>query len=81
MSLFGTFPLIGDSLIEWIRGDYFISDITMNRFFALHVVALPLVLISSSSRTSLRCTKSARTIRKASKSGKRRGRMAIRWTA
>jgi len=45
VSLFGTFPLIGDSLIEWIRGDYFISDITLNRFFALHVVALPLVLI------------------------------------
>src|SRR5688572_20965333 len=45
VSLFGTFPLIGDALIEWIRGDYFISDITLNRFFALHVVALPLVLI------------------------------------
>ncbi len=45
VSLFGTFPLIGDSLIEWIRGDYFISDITLNRFFALHVAALPLVLI------------------------------------
>ena len=45
VSLFGTFPLIGDSLVEWIRGDYFISDITLNRFFALHVVALPLVLI------------------------------------
>ena len=45
VSLFGAFPLIGDSLIEWIRGDYFISDITLNRFFALHVVALPLVLI------------------------------------
>ena len=45
VSLFGTFPLIGDALIEWIRGDYFISDITLNRFFALHVVALPLVLV------------------------------------
>src|SRR4026208_2168746 len=45
VSLFGPFPLIGDSLIEWIRGDYFISDITLNRFFALHVAALPLVLI------------------------------------
>ena len=33
VSLFGTFPLIGDFLIEWIRGDYFISDITLNRFF------------------------------------------------
>ncbi len=45
VSLFGSFPWIGDWLVEWIRGDYFISDITLNRFFALHVVALPLVLI------------------------------------
>jgi ubiquinol-cytochrome c reductase cytochrome b subunit len=45
VSLFGSFPWIGDALVQWIRGDYFISDITLNRFFALHVVALPLVLI------------------------------------
>ena len=45
VSLFGSFPWIGDALVEWIRGDYFISDITLNRFFALHVVAVPLVLI------------------------------------
>ncbi len=45
VSLFGTFPVIGDSLVEWIKGDYFISDITLNRFFALHVAALPLVLL------------------------------------
>src|ERR687897_3247313 len=45
VSLFGAIPWIGDALVEWIRGDYFISDITLNRFFALHVVALPLVLI------------------------------------
>ena len=45
VSLFGTFPLIGDALVEWIRGDYYISDITLNRFFALHVAALPLVLV------------------------------------
>jgi quinol-cytochrome oxidoreductase complex cytochrome b subunit len=32
-------PGIGESLVEWIRGDYYISDITLNRFFALHVVA------------------------------------------
>ena len=44
VSLFGTFPIIGGALVEWIRGDYFISDITLNRFFALHVAALPLVL-------------------------------------
>ncbi len=45
VSLFGTIPVIGDGLVEWIRGDYYISDITLNRFFALHVVALPLVLV------------------------------------
>ena len=45
VSLFGSFPWIGDALVQWIRGDYFISDITLNRFFALHVVAVPLVLI------------------------------------
>ena len=45
VSLFGTVPVIGDSLAEWIKGDYFISDITLNRFFALHVVAIPLLLV------------------------------------
>ena len=44
VSLFGTIPFIGEALAEWIKGDYFISDITLNRFFALHVAALPLVL-------------------------------------
>ena len=45
VSLFGTVPVIGESLAEWIKGDYFISDITLNRFFALHVVAIPLILV------------------------------------
>jgi ubiquinol-cytochrome c reductase cytochrome b subunit len=45
VSLFGTFPIIGGALVEWIRGDYFISDITLNRFFALHVAVLPLALV------------------------------------
>jgi ubiquinol-cytochrome c reductase cytochrome b subunit len=45
VSLFGTIPVIGDSLAEWIKGDYYISDITLNRFFALHVIALPLILV------------------------------------
>jgi ubiquinol-cytochrome c reductase cytochrome b subunit len=45
ISLFGVIPGIGDPLAEWIRGDYLISDITLNRFFALHVIALPLVLL------------------------------------
>jgi ubiquinol-cytochrome c reductase cytochrome b subunit len=45
VSLFGTFPVIGDALVEWIRGDFYISDITLNRFFALHVAVLPIVLV------------------------------------
>jgi len=45
VNLFGTVPFIGPDLALWIRGDFTISDITLNRFFALHVVAVPLVLI------------------------------------
>jgi ubiquinol-cytochrome c reductase cytochrome b subunit len=45
ISLFGAVPVIGESLVEWIRGDYNISDITLNRFFALHVIAVPLALV------------------------------------
>ncbi len=45
VSLFGAIPVIGDDLPLWIRGDFVISDATLNRFFALHVVAVPLVLI------------------------------------
>jgi ubiquinol-cytochrome c reductase cytochrome b subunit len=45
VSLFGAVPGIGAGLVEWIRGDYFISDITLNRFFALHVAAVPLALL------------------------------------
>jgi len=46
ISLFGAIPVIGDDLTLWIRGDYLISGITLNRFFALHVVALPIVLLA-----------------------------------
>ena len=46
ISLFGAIPGIGEALTEWIRGDYFISDATLNRFFSLHVIALPLVLVA-----------------------------------
>ncbi|MCU7993771.1 cytochrome bc complex cytochrome b subunit [Shewanella glacialipiscicola] len=45
ISLFGAIPFIGDDLTLWIRGDYVISGATLNRFFALHVIALPLVLV------------------------------------
>ncbi len=46
ISLFGAIPVIGETLVEYIRGDYSISDITLNRFFALHVIALPMALIA-----------------------------------
>ena len=45
ISLFGALPIIGEPLTLWIRGDFVISDATLNRFFALHVIALPMVLI------------------------------------
>ena len=46
VSLFGAIPVIGDDLAVWIRGDYVISDATLNRFFAFHVIAIPLVLLA-----------------------------------
>jgi ubiquinol-cytochrome c reductase cytochrome b subunit len=45
VSLFGSIPVIGAGLVEWIKGDYVIADATLNRFFALHVAALPLALV------------------------------------
>jgi ubiquinol-cytochrome c reductase cytochrome b subunit len=45
VNLFGTIPGIGPGLVEWIRGDYAIADATVNRFFALHVAAIPLGLL------------------------------------
>ncbi len=44
ISLFGALPVIGDDLALWIRGDFVVSDVTLNRFFSLHVIAFPLVL-------------------------------------
>jgi ubiquinol-cytochrome c reductase cytochrome b subunit len=45
ISLFGTIPYIGNTLVEWIMGDFLPADATLNRFFALHVIALPIVLL------------------------------------
>ena len=45
ISLFGWFPYFGDALTLWLKGDYIVSDATLNRFFALHVIAVPLILI------------------------------------
>ncbi len=46
INLFGAIPVIGDDLTTWIRGDFMVSGITLNRFFALHVIALPLLLVA-----------------------------------
>ncbi|PIQ37078.1 MAG: cytochrome b [Lysobacterales bacterium CG17_big_fil_post_rev_8_21_14_2_50_64_11] len=45
INLFSAIPEYGGALTEWIRGDYLISDATLNRFFALHVVAVPMVIL------------------------------------
>ncbi len=45
VNLFAAIPLIGPDLSLWIRGDYVVGDATLNRFFAFHVIAVPLVLI------------------------------------
>src|SRR5580658_5162144 len=45
INLFGTIPGIGPDLVLWIRGDYGIADSTLNRFFSLHVAAVPLAII------------------------------------
>jgi len=44
ISLFGAIPYVGDSLAEWIRGSFVVTDATLNRFFAFHVIAVPLIL-------------------------------------
>lgn len=45
ISLFGAIPYVGDELALWIRGDFVVADATLNRFFAFHVIAFPLLLI------------------------------------
>ena len=46
INLFNTIPFVGEAISEWIRGDFVISDATLNRFFALHVIAVPLALLA-----------------------------------
>jgi ubiquinol-cytochrome c reductase cytochrome b subunit len=46
VSLFGAIPKIGPALVEWIQGDYLPSGATINRFFALHVIAMPLAILA-----------------------------------
>ena len=45
VNLFASIPFIGPDISQWLRGDYLVSDATLNRFFAFHVIALPLVIL------------------------------------
>ncbi len=45
ISLFGAIPYIGEDLAVWVRGDFVVSDITLNRFFTYHVVSMPIILL------------------------------------
>jgi len=44
-SLFGAIPFVGDTLTTWLRGDYTVANATLQRFFALHVIGVPLLLL------------------------------------
>ena len=44
-SLFGAIPYIGETLVTWLRGDYTVANATLQRFFALHVIAIPLIIL------------------------------------
>lgn len=46
ISLFGAIPYVGEDIVQWVRGDYLISGITLNRFMSLHAVALPIILLA-----------------------------------
>src|SRR5512139_392905 len=45
VNLFAAVPFVGPDLALLIRGDYVVSDATLNRFFSFHVIAIPLVLL------------------------------------
>lgn len=45
ISLFGAIPYVGEDLAVWVRGDFVVSDITLNRFFTYHVVSMPIILL------------------------------------
>ena len=44
-SLFSAIPYVGDTLVIWLRGDYSVSNVTLQRFFALHVIVIPFLLV------------------------------------
>jgi ubiquinol-cytochrome c reductase cytochrome b subunit len=44
-SLFEAIPFVGATLVEWLRGDFTVSDVTLNRFYAMHIVLMPMLLL------------------------------------
>ena len=46
VSMFGSVPFIGDKLVIFLQGDFYISDASLNKFFAMHVVLIPLTLLA-----------------------------------
>ncbi|MDU7693444.1 MAG: cytochrome bc complex cytochrome b subunit [Helicobacter sp.] len=44
-NLFGGIPIIGNDVVEWVRGNYIVADATLTRFFMLHVTLLPIVIL------------------------------------
>lgn len=44
-SLFGAIPYIGDTIMMWLRGDYAVGNPTLQRFFALHVIGIPILVV------------------------------------
>ncbi|HAZ7572445.1 cytochrome b N-terminal domain-containing protein [Legionella sp. PATHC032] len=44
-SLFGAIPYIGKGLVVWLRGDYSVANPTLQRFFALHVIGIPILML------------------------------------
>jgi len=44
VNLFAAVPGIGEDLSVWVRGDYVISDVTLNRFFAFHFL-VPFLIV------------------------------------
>ncbi len=44
-SLLGAIPYVGETFVTWVRGDYTVSDATLHRFYALHIIGVPLLIM------------------------------------
>lgn len=81
INLFNTIPYVGDVVSTTIRGDFVISDPTLNRFFAFHVVAVPLILVGLVLYISLLCMRWALITQTVLRLRSIRTRMVFRWMA